>query len=129
MCVCVHLCLLLCGRWCLRVARAEGHGASEFAREASTPEAEGGSTSIDMIDVPLNMSIDMGDPYVKTSPLGHFFCCVCSCFSFFFSTETLQNNEKSPSLPLASHPFLFGFCLLLNHPPTPSLGIPLPLPR
>lgn len=48
---------------------SQGQGSPEFAREASTPVAEGGCTSIEMLDVPLNMSIDMGDPFVKTSPL------------------------------------------------------------
>jgi hypothetical protein len=94
------------------MARAEGQGASEFAREASTPVAEGGSTSIDMIDVPLNMSIDMGDPYVKASPLGHFFCCVCSCFAFFLSTENTAKQRKDPfpaPVPFFFVRFLFCF--------------------
>ena len=100
-----------------RLARAEGHGSSEFAREGSTTVAEGG----DMIDVPLNMSIDMGDPFVKASPLGHFFCCACSCFAIFLSTENIASNKKS---------LVPGFCLAVESSPLPpAFGIPLPIPR
>lgn len=96
---------------------SQGHGSSEFAREGSTTVAEGG----DMIDVPLNMSIDMGDPFVKASPLGHFFCCACSCFAIFLSTENIASNKKS---------LVPGFCLAVESSPLPpAFGIPLPIPR
>jgi hypothetical protein len=72
------LCLRFCR--CLRcVVRAEGQGSSEFAGEPNTPLAEGTSAPIEMLNVPLDMSIDMADPFVKASPLGESLCCVCSC--------------------------------------------------
>jgi len=58
---------------------SQGQGSSEFAGEPNTPLAEGTSAPIEMLNVPLDMSIDMADPFVKASPLGESLCCVCSC--------------------------------------------------
>jgi len=48
---------------------SQGQGSSEFAGEPNTPLAEGTSAPIEMLNVPLDMSIDMADPFVKASPL------------------------------------------------------------